>query len=198
MPGRIAPGRHRSPVGTAADLTTLAPPISATRPAESRSSSRTGYPGRRDDDLPPPESSSKGRCSPVAARACTAAGRGFDCMHAQFLFRSLLLPFRGAQASWREQFLLQLIEHLGQGALDLQGLLDLVGGDIRILPVFDEARTLVVADELDERFRVRFPVRRKPLEVLENRVDAGLSEESDRILGVFVEIGVEDPLVHEP
>jgi hypothetical protein len=60
------------------------------------------------------------------------------------------------------------------------------------------AGRLVVPDELDERFRVRFPVRRKPFEVLENRVDAGLREESYRVLSVFVEIGVEDSLVHEP
>src|SRR5215813_3788043 len=111
---------------------------------------------------------------------------------------SFLPPLALFQAPRREQNLLQLIEHLGQGALDLQGFLDLVGGDIWILPVFDKARTLVVPDELDERFRVRFPVRRKPFEVLENRVDAGLREESYRVLGVFVEIGVEDSLIHEP
>src|SRR5262249_28010772 len=111
---------------------------------------------------------------------------------------SFLPPLALFQAPRREQNLLQLIEHLGQGALDLQGFLDLVGGDIWILPVFDKARTLVVPDELDERFRVRFPVHRKPFEVFENRVDAGLCEESYRVLGIFVEIGVEDSLVQEP
>ena len=76
------------------------------------------------------------------------------------------------------KILLHLIEHLGQGVLDPQGLLDFVGGDIRILPVFDKARALVVPDELDERFRVGLPVHRKPFEVLEDRVDARFSEEA--------------------
>ena len=67
-----------------------------------------------------------------------------------------------------------------------------------ILAVLEEAGALVVAEELDERGRVRLPVRRKALEVLEGRVDAGLSEEDDRVLGVLVEVGVEDALVHEP
>src|SRR5262245_15386784 len=111
---------------------------------------------------------------------------------------SFLPPLAPFQAPRREQISLQLIKHLGQGVLDPQGLLDFVGGDIRILTIFDKARTLVVADELDERFRVRFPVHRKPFEVLENRVDAGLPKESYRVLSVLVEIGVEDPLVHEP
>src|SRR5215831_14622359 len=111
---------------------------------------------------------------------------------------SFLPPFAPFQAPRREQISLQLIKHLGQGVLDPQGLLDFVGGDIRILTIFDKARTLMVPDELNERFRVRFPVHRKPFEVLENCIDAGLCKESYRVLGVFVEIGVEDSLVHEP
>ena len=38
---------------------------------------------------------------------------------------------------------------------------------------------------------------RKALELLEDRVDARLGEESDGVLGVLVEVGVEDALVHE-
>jgi hypothetical protein len=56
----------------------------------------------------------------------------------------------------------------------------------------------MVPGELDERFGVRFPVHREPFEVLEHRIHAALGEECDGVLGVFVEIGVEDSLVHEP
>src|SRR4051812_4572030 len=93
---------------------------------------------------------------------------------------------------------LHLLEHLGEGGLDLERLLDLVAAEIGILPVFEKARTLVVADELDERGRVRLPVHREVLEVLERGVDSDLPEQRDRVLRVLVEIGVEDPLVHEP
>ena len=44
---------------------------------------------------------------------------------------------------------------------------------------------------------VRLPVRREAFEVLEDGVDAGLAEQHDRVLGVLVEVGIEDPLVHE-
>src|SRR5256886_13638252 len=94
--------------------------------------------------------------------------------------------------------LLHLIEHLRQGVFDSQRLLDFVGGDIRILPVLDEARTLVVADELDERFRICFPIRWKPFEVFEDCVDSGFCEERNRVLSIFIEIRVEDSLIHEP
>src|SRR5262245_14933459 len=68
-------------------------------------------------------------------------------------------------------FSLQLVEHFGQGALDPQRLLDLVGSDVRILAVFDDARALVLADELDEGVGIRLPVHREPFEILENGVD---------------------------
>src|SRR5262245_46452695 len=94
--------------------------------------------------------------------------------------------------------LLQLVEHLRQGVFDSQRLLNFIGGDIRILPVLDEARALVVADELDERFRVCFPIRGKPFEVFEDRIDSGLCKKRDRVLSVFIEIRIEDSLIHEP
>jgi hypothetical protein len=93
--------------------------------------------------------------------------------------------------------LLQLVEHIGQGVFDSQRLLNFVGGDIRILPVLDEARALMIADELDERFRVCFPIRGKPFEVFEDRIDSGLCKKRDRVLSVFIEIRVEDSLIHE-
>ena len=46
---------------------------------------------------------------------------------------------------------LHLVEHVGEGRLELERLLDLVGADVRILAVFQEARALVLANELDER-----------------------------------------------
>lgn len=55
----------------------------------------------------------------------------------------------------------------------------------------------MVADELDERRRVGLPVLGKTLEVLEDSIDAGCREESYSILGVFVEVRVEDALILE-
>ena len=55
----------------------------------------------------------------------------------------------------------------------------------------------MLADELDERRRVRLPVLGKPFELLEDRIDARSLEQLNGVLGVLVEIGVEDALVHE-
>jgi hypothetical protein len=81
--------------------------------------------------------------------------------------------------------------------LELEGLLDLVGAHVGILAVLQEAGALVFTDELDERRRVRLPVLREALQVLEDRVDAVLREERHGVLGVLVEVGVEDALIHE-
>src|ERR1700679_1274212 len=62
--------------------------------------------------------------------------------------------------------LLHLVEDVRKVALDLERLLDLRCSDVRILPIFEEARVLVLADEGDERRHVRLPVRRKTLELL--------------------------------
>src|SRR3954453_2965129 len=93
--------------------------------------------------------------------------------------------------------LLHLVEQGGHGAFPLQGLFDLVGCDIRVFAVLQEARALVSADELDEGWRIRFPVGREPFEVLEYGVDASLCEELDSVFGVFVEIRIENSLVHK-
>ena len=61
---------------------------------------------------------------------------------------------------------------VGEGRLELERLLDLVGAHIRVLAVFQEARALVLADELDERRSIRLPVLGEALEVLEDRLDA--------------------------
>src|SRR5688572_6098852 len=93
--------------------------------------------------------------------------------------------------------LLHLIEHGRERVLEPQRLFDLVRAHIRVLGVLQKARPLVIAHELDERGRVRLPVHGKPFQVLEHRIDPVLAEQGHRILGVLVEIGVEDPLVHE-
>ena len=56
---------------------------------------------------------------------------------------------------------------------------------------------MVVADERDRRRQVGLPVLRKTFEVLEDRVNAGCREERYRILGVLVEVCVEDALILE-
>src|SRR4051794_25882972 len=81
--------------------------------------------------------------------------------------------------------LLHLLEHVGERRSELQRLLDLVARDVGILPVFEETVALVRTDELDERGRVRLPVHRKALQVLERGVDACPLKEDDRVLGVL-------------
>src|SRR5947209_10512265 len=49
---------------------------------------------------------------------------------------------------------LHLVEHAGESRLQPEGLLDLVGAHVGVLAVLQEARTVVFADELDERRRV--------------------------------------------
>src|SRR5437763_10550615 len=51
--------------------------------------------------------------------------------------------------------------------------------------------------EFDNFWNICPPVLRPSLEVCENRGNAGLVEERDRILKVLVEIGVEDTLIHK-
>jgi hypothetical protein len=55
----------------------------------------------------------------------------------------------------------------------------------------------MLANEFYEGRRVRLPVCRKTLKIFEDRVDAGFLEESDRVLGIFVEVSIEYALVHE-
>src|ERR1700754_4607397 len=63
---------------------------------------------------------------------------------------------------------LHLIEHGRERRLQPERLLDLVGCDIRVLAVLEEARDLVIADELDEALRVLSPILRETLEIGEN------------------------------
>src|SRR6266446_446646 len=92
---------------------------------------------------------------------------------------------------------LHLVEHVREGRLELERFLDFVGTHVGILTVFQEAWTLMLANELDERKSIRLPVRRKALEVFEDGINAVLREEGHSILGVFVKVGVEDALIHE-
>src|SRR5262245_35568255 len=93
--------------------------------------------------------------------------------------------------------LLHLIEHRAEGCLQRQCLLDLVGAHERVFAVLHETRALVLAGELDEGRRVSLPVLRKALEVFEYGIDAERLEQAHGILGVFIEVRVEDALVHE-
>src|SRR3954451_23579250 len=92
---------------------------------------------------------------------------------------------------------LHLVKHVGECNLQRQRLLDLLGADKRILAVFQETRTLVFSHELDESRRIRLPVFGKALEVFKDGADAQLGEQGNRILGVLIEVGVEDTLIHE-
>src|SRR5262245_17354342 len=65
-----------------------------------------------------------------------------------------------------------------------------------MLTVFEEARAMVVAEELDAGRSIRPPVRWPALEVLKDRRDASAIKESYGILRIFVEVGVEDALIH--
>src|SRR3954465_14434719 len=54
---------------------------------------------------------------------------------------------------------------------------------------------MMVADKFDERRRIGLPILGETIEVFENRIDACRTEKSYRILGVFVEVRVEDTLI---
>src|SRR5206468_10651622 len=66
-----------------------------------------------------------------------------------------------------------------------------------VFAVFQKARALMVAHELDEGRRIRLPVLREPLEILKDSPKASPREDAHRIFSVLVEVGVEDALVHE-
>src|SRR5262245_178150 len=93
--------------------------------------------------------------------------------------------------------LLHLVERVGEGGFEPERLLDLVGGNVRILAVFQEARQLVLTEELDRRVHVRLPVLRPALEIGEHGRDAGLEKYGKSVLDVLVEVRVENALVHE-
>jgi hypothetical protein len=53
---------------------------------------------------------------------------------------------------------LHLVEHVGERGLEPQRRLDLIGRDVRVLAVLQEARNMMVTDVLDERGGIFFPV----------------------------------------
>jgi hypothetical protein len=93
--------------------------------------------------------------------------------------------------------LLHLVKHRGQSCLHLESLLYLVGGDERILTIFEKAWALMFAHELDECRGVRLPIHREALKIFEDGVNAGLFKESDCIFCIFVKVSIEYALVHE-
>src|SRR5207247_9515553 len=92
---------------------------------------------------------------------------------------------------------LEARQHQRERLCESERLFDFPGRHVRILPVLEGARALMFADELDEGRRVRFPIRRESFELLEDRVDARGFEQFDRVLGVLVEIRIENALIHE-
>src|ERR1700730_2115655 len=92
---------------------------------------------------------------------------------------------------------LHLIEHRRERGFQLQRFFDFVSGHVRIFRILKKARALMISHELYERWGVGLPVRREPIEVLEHGSEAGRTEKRDCVFGVFVEVGVEDTLIHE-
>src|SRR5258708_28094313 len=103
----------------------------------------------------------------------------------------------GIVAPERNSPLLHQVKHFGKLRFELQCLLNFVRCRVWILTVLQKARTLVFANELDERWYVRLPVLGKTLKVLENCVHPDLFKQGYCILSVLVEICIEDSLVHE-
>src|SRR5688572_21840133 len=92
---------------------------------------------------------------------------------------------------------LHLVEGFGERGLEPERLLDLFGRDIGIFAVLEEARAMVIAHELDEALWVCIPVLRESFEILEDRDQARRAKEGYCVLGVLVEVGVEDTDVLE-
>ena len=136
------------------------------------------------------------RHSPAGDFSNICGGRGSGCTSVPAACRSCALP-PSAESSQRRPRLLHLVEHLGEGLLHPEGLLDFVARHVRVFAVLEEARTLMFADEIYERRCVRSPVRGKPFELLEDGIDTSRLEQLNRVLGVLVEIGIENTLVHE-
>ena len=63
-----------------------------------------------------------------------------------------VVELKHQRTAWRGS--LHLVEHVGERRFQPQRLLDLVGRDVRVLAVLQEAGVLMLADELDEGFRV--------------------------------------------
>ena len=65
---------------------------------------------------------------------------------------------------------LHLVEHFRKSLFEPQRLLDFLGCDIRIFPVLQKTRTLMITNELDERRQIGLPVCWKSLQVFKNLV----------------------------
>lgn len=84
--------------------------------------------------------------------------------------------------------LLHLVKHRGQTCLHLEGLLYFVGGDERILTVFEKARALMFAHEFNECRSVRLPIHRETFQILERGADPETGEQGNGIFGIFVKV----------
>src|SRR4026208_2473861 len=90
-----------------------------------------------------------------------------------------------------------MVEHVREGCLELQSFLYLIRAHEGILAIFKEARALMLSDKLDQCRGVRRSIRRHALQILEDGGETGCRKNCDRILRVFVEVGVEDAHVLE-
>ena len=54
----------------------------------------------------------------------------------------------------------------------------------------------MIADKFDECGGVRLPVHREALEIFEHRPQASDAEERNGVFCIFIEVGVENPLIH--
>jgi hypothetical protein len=94
-------------------------------------------------------------------------------------------------------WLLHLVEHGRERCLEPQPFLDLIGCHVGVLADFQKARYVMLTNELDESLGTFSPVFGESFKVFEGGRDARLAEQIHRILGVLVEVGVEDPVVLE-
>src|SRR3954468_2372257 len=105
------------------------------------------------------------------------------------MFIPIYVPSGSAQS------LLHLIEHVRKCRFELERLLDLVPAHIRVFAIFKETRAMMLADKFDECRGIGLPVLGKTLEIFEYRIDARRREKCYRILGILVEVRVEDALI---
>src|SRR3954468_1520705 len=94
---------------------------------------------------------------------------------------SIATPFSFAVGDPR---LLHLIERVRERRLDRERLLDFFARHVGVLAVFEEARALVLAEESDDRRRIRRVVRRPTLQGFKGRLDARLSEEERGVFAI--------------
>src|SRR6188508_1027334 len=90
-----------------------------------------------------------------------------------------------------------MIEHGRERGLEFECLLDLVSANVWVLAIFEETRAMVIADKFNVRGWIGLPIFGKSFEVFEHRINPGRTKKRYCVLGVFVEVGIEDTLILE-